>query len=179
MTLNRHEFSAMKDLADHLNLDFRFDAAIFPCFNGDQSPVRLRVSPGEAVEREFRDGDTFRLWKKYYEKTRGAVVSNDLYQCGTGISTFHIDPYGNLQPCQLVNEYSFNLRNGSFNKGWQEKISQVNEQKAGSRYKCNHCERMSLCGLCPAFFELETGSAQIYSEYLCEMGHEREKRLQA
>lgn len=179
MTLNRHEMDLIESISRDYGAEFRFDAAIFPCFNGDQSPIHLRVSPGEAVEREFRDEDTFRLWKKYYEKTMGAIVSNELYQCGTGISTFHIDPYGNLQPCQLVNGYSFNLRNGSFNKGWQEKVSLVNELKASSMYKCNHCERMSLCGLCPAFFELETGSAEIYSEYLCEMGYEREKRLKA
>ena len=178
MTCNRHELSAIREMAEGYGVKFRFDAAIFPCFTGDRSPLTLRVSPEEAIEKEFMDRDTLRLWADYFEKTRNIQISDHLYQCGTGLSTFHIDPYGNLQPCQMVRGLRYSLREGDFATGWRDVIAGIREKRAGDGYTCGSCEKISLCGICPAFFELETGSEEVPSEYLCAMGRERLRALQ-
>ncbi len=53
MTLNLHEFYDIENIAKNYGVNFRFDPAIFPCFNGNKAPVLLRVDPEEVVEKEF------------------------------------------------------------------------------------------------------------------------------
>lgn len=179
MTLNSREFSAIKDIAKDYRVNFRFDAAIFPCFDGDKSPLDLRVSPQEAIDKEFSDQEVSRQWKDYYEKRKDLAFSDYLYLCGTGVTNFYIDPYGRLQPCVLVNDPKYDILNGSFLEGWRNVIPGVQEKKAGKDYGCNQCKNMVLCGVCPGFFRLENGSEEICSEYLCDMGQERLNALNA
>ena len=179
MTLNIGEFSAIKDIANDYKTEFRFDAAIFPCFDGDKSPLDLRVSPQEAIETEFLDQEVSRQWKDYYEKRKDLTFPGYLYLCGTGMTNFYIDPYGQLQPCVLVTDPKYNILNGSFLEGWRNVIPVVQKKKAGKDYVCNQCKNMVLCGVCPGFFRLESGSEENCSEYLCDMGQERLNALNA
>ena len=173
MTLNRHEFYDIENIAKKYDVKFRFDPAIFPCFDGNNTPVSFRVDPKEAVEKEFSDGDRAREWKDYFDRMKGFSVSASLYNCGAGLTNFNIDPYGNLQPCLMVMSPKYDLLNGIFSKGWQDVIPRIRERTVGITGACNQCEKITLCGFCPAFFEIENGAEDIYSEYLCELGQHR------
>jgi radical SAM protein with 4Fe4S-binding SPASM domain len=173
MILNRHEFFDIENMAKNYGANFRFDAAIFPCFNGDKTPVRLRVSPKEAIEKEFSNDDRSKQWKDYFERMKGFSLTDTLYICGTGLTNFHIDPYGYLHPCLMVTNLRYDLTGGSFVKGWRNVIPSIRKKKAGAAYTCNQCKKMVLCGFCPAFFELEKGAEDVISEYLCKMGELR------
>ena len=70
---------------------------------------------------------------------------------------FHIDSQGNLKPCIMATDITFNLSQGSFSKGWHDVIPGIREKKAGNASACNQCEKRHLCGFCPAFFKLENG----------------------
>ena len=177
MTYNRHELNDMKNMAKEYGVDFRFDAAIFPCFNGDKTPLGLRVSPEEAIGMELSDGDMVRHWTDYLEKIKTYHASETLYGCSAGMSAFHIDPYGNLQPCLMVTRLKYNLLNGGFLSGWRDAMPRIRERKASSDFECFKCEKIALCDFCPAFFELENGSPEILSEYLCAMGQHRFQAL--
>lgn len=177
MTLNRHEFAAMEDMAKANGVNFRFDAAIFPRLDGDKAPLRLRVHPKEAIEKEIRDEDTLREWKEFFKRFEGTPLSNKLYQCGTGRTSFHIDPYGRLQPCLMATSYQYDLLKGDFSTGWREVIPRIREKKVGAASTCKDCEIWMLCGYCPAFFELETGAEDVCSDYLCAMGHYRSQAI--
>ena len=49
-----------------------------------------------------------------------------------------------------------------------ERIDAAYAQTAGQcNFKCRGCEKIALCGYCPAFFELETGREDRHSDYLC------------
>ena len=177
MTLNRHEFFDIENMAKDLGVKFRFDAAIFPCLNGDKTPLSLRVSPEDAVEKEFSDDERLRHWRDYFERHQGLPVSDTLYNCGAGLTSFHIDPYGNLQPCLMTASFRYNLSSGSFSIGWHDVIPRIREKKTGAIYTCNQCEKRILCGFCPAFFKLESGAEDRYSDYLCKMGQYRFQTL--
>ena len=94
MTLNCHEFYDIENMAKAYGVKFRFDAAIFPCLNGDKTPLKLRVPPEEVVEKEFADPERSLQWKNFFERMQGYSVLDTLYNCGTGLTYFHIDPYG-------------------------------------------------------------------------------------
>jgi radical SAM protein with 4Fe4S-binding SPASM domain len=173
MTLNRHEFYDIENMAREYDVKFRFDAAIFPCLNSDKAPLRLRVRPQEVIEKEFSDSDRSQQWKDFFERMQGFCLPDRLYNCGTGLNSFHIDPHGHLQPCLMVSDLRHDLLEGSFVEGWRDVIPRIREKKAGAAYTCYTCEKMTLCGFCPGFFELENGAEDIYSEYLCEMGKYR------
>ncbi|MBI5633654.1 MAG: radical SAM protein [Nitrospirae bacterium] len=178
MTMNSHEFSAIEDTAKAFGVKFRLDAAIFPRFNGDLSPLDLRVSPSEAVEKEFSDVERVAQWETFLHNHRQRSSSDDLYYCGAGVTGFYIDPGGGLRPCLMTTTLAYNLLKGSFAAGWKEIASRIREEKTGRDFTCKACEMKLLCGYCPAFFELENGDARIRSEYLCTMGHRRRDNLQ-
>jgi radical SAM protein with 4Fe4S-binding SPASM domain len=173
MTLNRHELSGMEKIAKDLGVKFRFDAALFPRFNGDTTPLTLRVPPDEAVEMELSDAERFRNFREYFRKNRKSHVSDSLYVCSAGITNFHIDPYGNLQPCLMTSDIRYDLSSGNFLTGWNDVMPGIMEKKVPEGYTCNACEKQVLCGFCPAVFKMENGSEYVRSEYLCSMGRHR------
>lgn len=177
MSLNIHEFNAIENIAKAYSVKFRFDAAIFPRFNGDSAPLALRVQPREAVEKEFSDTERSRHWKEYFERAQRNAIPDTLYNCGAGISSFHIDSYGNLGPCLMTSSPKYDLAKGRFSMGWNTITRGISEKKAGADFACTTCQKRSLCGFCPAFFELENGTEHLHSEYLCSIGENRFQKL--
>jgi len=169
MTLNRDEFFDIERVARELGVDFRFDAALFPRLDGDRAPLRLRVPPQEAVEKELADPERAARWRRYYEKRARTTARSGLYLCGAGMTTFHVDARGNLKPCIMTQVPSYNIRDRAFGEGWPV-MAQVREREPGPEYPCNGCEKKVLCGYCPAFFGLENGAEDAPSAYLCAMG---------
>lgn len=179
MTANRHEFHEMEKMARDCGIPFRFDAALFPRFNGDTYPVKLRVSPEEAIEREFSEPERRLEWEKFYEHYRKVPFSNDLYQCGAGLTYFHIDPYGNLQPCLMSIGYKIPILGGKFLMVWQEEMPGIRKIEISPDHLCHDCPKRILCGYCPPYFELENHSQTAISDFLCSMGQLRYERLQS
>jgi len=177
MILNSHELSAMEEMAKNFGIKFRFDAALFACLNGDKTPLSLRVSPEEAVEKEFSDPARYRDWQGYATRHKNVYVEDNLYVCGAGLSNFHIDSYGNLQPCLMTHTIRYNLLNGNFLSGWYNIYERIREKKVRPDFPCKGCEKVSFCTYCPAFFLLEDGEEDSRSEYLCRAGSLRHARL--
>jgi radical SAM protein with 4Fe4S-binding SPASM domain len=179
MTTNKHEFYEMEKIAREFGVPFRFDAAIFPRFNGDQFPVDLRLSPEAAVEKEFSDLKRKREWEEYYDHFHAIPSSNYVYECGAGLTYFHIDTYGNLQPCLMSINHKTSILEGRFLSGWQDEIPCIRKIKMHADQSCYDCPKRILCGYCPPFFALEKGSETSISAYLCSMGQLRYDRLQS
>ncbi len=178
MTLNSHEFYDMENMARELGIPFRFDSAIFPCLSdGDKAPLELRVSPEEAIEKEMSDYSRVRQWQEYYEKRKNLPVPDTLYNCGAGLTNFHIDSYGAVSPCLMTTRYRYDLLGSSFSARWQEDIARIRERKPRAGYVCNYCKMRMACAACPAFFDLETGAEDVKSDYLCVSARLRYKAI--
>lgn len=177
MTLNEHELCEMERMAKGWGLKFRFDAAIFPRLNGDNKPLRLRVPPEEAVEKEMSDSKRLSQWREFCHRLQDISMPETLYKCGAGLTNFHIDAYGSVMPCLMTTAHTFNPSASTFLKVWNEDIARVREMKAESDFVCNTCKDQNVCGFCPAFFLLENGSENVPSEYLCAMGKHRLRKI--
>ncbi len=173
MTANRHEFHDIENIAKTYQADFRFDPAIFPCFDGDPTPLEMRVEPKEIVEKEFSNKDRLEQWSNYFERVKGRYSQHSLYTCGAGRSMFHINSSGMLQPCLMVSSLAYDLITGDFRTGWKNAMGQLSKAKANRDHTCDLCDKLPLCGYCPAFFVLETGSESKKSDFLCELGEHR------
>ena len=177
MTHNADEFEKIEEMARQYDVEFRFDACIFNCLDGSDDPLSLRVSAEEAVEKDFSDKERAREWFEYFTEEMGDMSSDKLYGCGAGVTGFHINPYGQLQPCLMMPWMSYDLLTGKFSEGWQKMVDLVAGEKAPLGSPCRDCNRKNLCGYCPAFFRAETGSEKMRSEYLCSIGAGRYDRI--
>ncbi len=170
---NRHEFDAMAALAKSLGVKFRHDPSVFPRFDGDPGPTRLRVPPEEAVAIEMADPERVRDWARFRERTGKLAPQDQLYTCGAGRVMFHLDPHGTLRPCLMVRNLAANVSRGGFARAWREVMPRLADRAAPPGFRCRDCGDRIYCGYCPAFFELETGSETKYPSYLCRLGELR------
>jgi radical SAM protein with 4Fe4S-binding SPASM domain len=183
ITLNRHEIWEMKQFVEEeLGLQFKFDAMINPCIDCSQDPLAVRLSPKEVVEFDLKDPKRLEEWGKFCEKFNRPVHPpgkwDELYDCGGGVDTFAIDPYGGLNICILVPNGGYDLRKGSFKEGWERHILSLRRKKITRHTKCVDCEIKSMCGMCPANGELENKDAEEPVDFLCQVAHLRAYAMQ-
>jgi radical SAM protein with 4Fe4S-binding SPASM domain len=182
LTLNKHEIWAIKEYAEGLGLEFRFDPVLNMRVDGEsessKKPAKFRISPEEVVQLELADERRVRDWQEFCDRFWGPPPNPEyLYQCGAGVGTFHVDPYGQLSACMMSRVPSYDLRQGTFHEGWYEFIPQVREQKRMRETPCQYCELISLCDQCPGYAQMETGDQETPVQYLCQIAHLRAQNL--
>jgi radical SAM protein with 4Fe4S-binding SPASM domain len=178
LTLNRHELRDMKHFVeDDLGLEFKYDAMINPRCDCSRSPLEVRLSPAEAVELDLQDPKRVKEWQRISEEFPGSYHllknSDCLWQCGGGLNSFAIDAYGRLQACVISKNDIYDLRNGSFQEGWQHFLFNLRQKKITKQTKCTACEIKALCNMCPANAQLESMDAESPVDYLCQVAHLR------
>ena len=174
MSLNHHELADMQAFAESLDLDFRFDPIINAGIVDSQRPIPLRLSPEEVVQIELDDPIRSTRWPEQFKQLREAKpISDKLYLCGAGKSSFHIDPFGKLCLCTSAREPGYDLRDGTFLQGWQDFLGQISNQEISEEYECGDCELRLLCAQCPAMAQTELGSPEKRVPYYCQIAHMR------
>ncbi len=177
MTVNSHELFAMERIAKEFGARFRFDAAISAGMGGERAPIELRVAPERAIEMEFSDEETIQRWGSFYEESKEHLLFDELYGCGAGLTSFHVGPNGCLQPCLMTGDVQHMLSGSGFAAAWSDIVSRLRSKKASPDFSCRGCEKINLCGYCPAFFRLENGAEDVPSQYICRMGELRYQRI--
>lgn len=173
MTLNHHEVFQIKSYAEKLGTKFRFDPVLNPRLDGSRQPCRYRLPPEEVVALDLADENRVTEWREFCTRFSGPSLRDNLYVCGAGVSTFHVDPYGRMSPCEMARHDSCDLRRGSFRKFWDEDFPGFLSVKAAENYPCNRCELISLCGQCPGWGWLENRDPGKPVDYLCKIAHLR------
>ena len=179
MTLNHNEYLQIKRYAEELGVRFRFDPLLNPRLDGSKTPCSFRLSPEEVVTLDLADPKRAKGWQEFCERFIGPLQSDNLFVCGAGVSTFHIDPYGHLSACEMVRFQHYDLRCGSFEKAWYQSIPELLTLKPKGNYKCGQCDLISLCGQCPGWAYLEHGNPEAPVEYLCQIAHLRAEAFRA
>ena len=178
LTLNRHELELLKEYAESINVSFRFDPIIIPRLDGSKRAYEFRLTPEEVVEldrqEEARMEEWAEFWQRYSVRSR---LTDKLFLCGAGRNSFHINYLGKLSTCEMYQLENYDLRKGSFAKGWFNFIHGVIAQHRKHSNKCNVCNKISLCGQCPGWSYLEFGDRESAIEYLCEVTELRHKAI--
>jgi radical SAM protein with 4Fe4S-binding SPASM domain len=175
---NIHELWEMKQFVEEdLGLEFKFDAMINARFDSSRGPLAVRLTPKEVVELDLMDPHRALEWKRFDERftcqANSSEKADELYQCGGGINSFAIDPYGMLRLCILSQNPSYNLREGRFQEGWQEFILDLRQTKVTRHSKCVACNIKAMCGMCPANGELENRDPEEPIDFFCQVAHLR------
>lgn len=174
MTLNQQELGEMEAYAESLGVEFRFDTLLNAGLDGSLAPTRFRLAPEEVVALDIADAKRMESWHKFCDRFIGAPLDVEhLYICSAGLDSFHIDPYGWLSACMIAREPHYDLRAGSFHRGWTEWMGRLRERKRTRDVACAHCPLISLCGQCPGWAQLEHGDPEEPVDYLCQVAHLR------
>lgn len=156
---------------------FKFDSFIFPRLNGDITPCQYRLLPEEILEIESSDSDMITQMQKELHMPYALMRPQEfLYQCNAWWRDFFINPYGQLQFCQLSSKYSCNITKGSFKKTFYNEFPKLLNEKFTTNSKCSSCNLREICYYCPARAYLETGDEEAPVEYYCQLAKARYKQ---
>ncbi len=181
-SINKHEVRDMQQFAEELGLDLKYDALLNPRTDCSQSPLAVRLRPEEVVALEFGEARRRSEYRRLLDLDLAQgppTPSEDLYFCGGGMTSCAVDPYGNLSICVISHQDHYNIRDGSFTEGWNQALLGVRQKKRQRMTKCESCQIQSLCGMCPATGELESGDPESPVDFLCEVAHLRAMALGA
>lgn len=177
LTINKHEIAAMKRFAAELGVSFKFDPMINPRIDCSSSPLAVRLTPADVVSLDLDDAERISEWRRLALECAPALPQNGearmLYECGGGVNSFAIDPYGDMSICVLSHFDKYNVRDGSVREGWEHFLRGVRAKRTTRITKCTSCALKSLCGSCAANGELENGDPEAPVDFLCRTAHLR------
>jgi radical SAM protein with 4Fe4S-binding SPASM domain len=174
MMQNRHEFTAIKEFVEDLGLEFRFDALINQRIDRGKDMKPLRILPHEVIDLDLSDPRRGPEFLRYYKRASKAKRNPGLlFRCGAGVNSFHVDPYGCLLVCGMVRRPRYNLRRGSFDRGWHEFLPMVRGMESRAENRCKGCGLISICTQCPGWSQVEHGDMETPVDFLCQVTHRR------
>jgi radical SAM protein with 4Fe4S-binding SPASM domain len=181
-SINKHEIFAMKQFAEEdLGLEFKFDGQINPRIDCSQSPLAVRLTPEELVALDLhspkRVSEYRNLVQHDLERPPQQAQNETVYFCGGGVDGFAINARGEMSICLISQQETFDIRGGGVKQAWKDSLYKVRARKRTRVTKCVACRIQSLCGMCPANGEMESGDQESPVAFLCNAAHLRAMAL--
>jgi radical SAM protein with 4Fe4S-binding SPASM domain len=177
-SINKHEIMEMQRFAEgELGVEFKIDGQINPRIDCSQSPLAVRLTPEEVVALDMsvpkNVSEYRRLAKRDSENPPNLGRSDSVYFCGGGVNSCAINPYGEMGICVISQMETFDVRRSGVEEVWNKSLKEMRERKRSRLTKCIECRIQSLCGMCPANGEMESGDRESPVEFLCNVAHLR------
>jgi radical SAM protein with 4Fe4S-binding SPASM domain len=175
---NLSEYQSIKNLSKKFHLPFRFSTVIDAQLDGSKHPWKHRIPVSEGVKLEMGNQKFRNNWEKSAKDREKAIQKRKkyLYYCNGGLHTFHLNPYGNLSFCTLM-QTNLNIRKKSFEEIFYKNFPKIRAELTSQRYKCNTCKIRGLCDQCPVRAKLNTDNPKKIVNYFCKYAHLRAKFL--
>jgi radical SAM protein with 4Fe4S-binding SPASM domain len=172
--INQHDFDRLRELCRRYSRIFRWGAELAGASQeGEGRPQEVGLDPAEVIALEHRDGVRWDEWRRELADWKPAPErAKALFRCRVGQMECHVNPYGRLLPCLLLEMEGYDLRRGSFAEGWRR----IPELLAGIPWKwgpCQRCELSEVCRLCPAYALRLGGAAEGPTAFHCALGRAR------
>jgi len=148
MTIGQDNLSQIKatyDLSRSLGVEFTCSLAqnsdhyFMTQDNKGVTPESLRQELDALIRAELRTFSPKRWFRAYFD--RGiywqATDRGRLLGCGAGVQSFFLDPFGNVYPCNILDQVMGNLLETSFEELWtSEHAEDVRRQTGMCEAKC-------------------------------------------
>jgi len=177
-SINKHEVMAMRRFAEEeLGVEFKMDGQINPRIDCSQSPLAVRLTPEEVVALDMSApqgaSEYRRLAQHDMDNPPNLAQIDTVYHCGGGMSGFAINAYGEIGICVISQQETFSVQGVGVRKVWEDSLLRLRARKRTRVTKCIQCRIQSLCGMCPANGEMESGDRESPVEFLCQVAHLR------
>jgi MoaA/NifB/PqqE/SkfB family radical SAM enzyme len=170
---NVHELEAIREWALALGCDFRYDAIVHPCLDGDAAPLHERLDP--ATIAQFRRRDRERKSDSSRNTTPPRTPARKhLFECGAGILTAHVDAQHQAHPCMSWRLDPFDMTYNPTLTAWQAHITALRNRPPPGGL-CDSCEERERCQSCAAYSVLETGEPGGVPAFFCKLVEEEIK----
>src|SRR5580692_10405270 len=177
-SINKHEVTVMRQFAEEeLGVEFKMDGQINPRIDCSQSPLAVRLTPEEVVALDMNApkgvAEYRRLAKHDLENPPNLAQNDAVYFCGGGMNGFAINAYGEMGICVISQQETFRTQEAGLKRIWEKSLLELRTRKRTRVTKCAQCRIQSLCGMCPAYGEMENGDRESPVEFLCHVAHLR------
>ena len=177
MTLNKHEFSQVKQLAEDLGVRFIYGYLLIPSFDGSQDNLAFRLPAREAIALEGENSPRLFEWEA--GQTEAPSRRKEFFYCSAGRNSLAITSYGEIIPCLELRMPKWNLRKESLLSCWKKLVNYVRSFKPSKDYQCEDCDLQRFCNWCPsqAWLEMKDINACVpYFRELAELRREQVKK---
>jgi MoaA/NifB/PqqE/SkfB family radical SAM enzyme len=174
-----HEVADIADYARREGLKFRYDAVLSPRIDGGRGPLAQRLSPAEVVAIEGIDQQHKESFAEYCVSHSGDKPRNDkLYQCGAGLASFVIDPYGKLHVCELSRKPGWDVLRDGFADGVKVGFARELGRRRSDMSGCGTCGVITTCSNCTGMAELEGRAVEDGDpSYFCQITDTRNAQV--
>lgn len=172
---NEDELQQIKAFAQEQKATFRFDTMINSRIDGSHRPTRkTRITPTEVIQFDLENPERYDAIKDYYHRQlQNRPKPDRVFTCGAAINEFRIDPYGHLLTCSMVRKPFYDLKKGSFHKGFYEYFPALRKMKNNKPVRCRSCKLWSVCDQCAGWSSLSHGDLETPDDFICEVTHRR------
>jgi radical SAM protein with 4Fe4S-binding SPASM domain len=189
ISLNVPELQAIRQLVEDMGLQFRHDCSLHAAVQNDDNggqanagnslldTLRFRLTPEQAAAADMSFEPLAVKLAEMAQATEVRELSDKLHQCGAGRSSYHISPYGQMQPCLIVPTYSADVRTEGIQAGWNGPLKEFVDRLASASFPCNRCEDKKLCTACPAVFALAAGDPEQVDAFYCQYAKQRQRGI--
>jgi radical SAM protein with 4Fe4S-binding SPASM domain len=167
MRASVHELMQIRDFAKREGMQFRYDAVISPRIDGGRGPLAQRLTPAEVAAIENADGARATEFAEYCSRGVEASGNDSLYQCGAGLNSIVVDPYGKMHVCQLSRRPGWDVLRDGLQRGFDEAFGKLREEKRHDTAGCATCPTGRACSNCVGMATLEGRSTDFGDEYFC------------
>lgn len=177
LSTNANELTAIRDWVVGLGCDFRYDAIIHPCLDGDASPLTERITP--ALIAQFRHRDKERRPSPPSGEAPPAPTPprKHLFECGAGLLTLHVDSRHQAHPCMSWRLDPFDLTKNPTLSEWHTYVAALRARPAPGG-ACDTCADRGQCQSCAAYSVLEAGNPAGVPKFFCQLVAEEKKLMQ-
>ncbi len=171
----------IKEFIENLGQKFRPSTFLHARLDRDITPCNLRISPQEVLSLEKRDNINSKEKCFSIDNNRpntqnrlnaGNQESNDFFNCAiTGSDGIHIDPYGNIIPCNCIREPKINLLKEDIKEAQEKILNWIRTRDFTKELECRNCSLRNRCYNCPGKALLEKKSLEGIVEWFCELVH--------
>jgi radical SAM protein with 4Fe4S-binding SPASM domain len=182
LALNRDEVEDMRRFAEGLGVSFRYDGLLNARVDCGASRDGAQIPPLELLALELEDPaqraklENSALHVRQLQSVP-SLSFEQVYTCGAGQVSFTVDPYGQMQMCQLSRKASFDLAEERFQTVWDERFGALRARAWQTDVACRTCTLQPLCGSCPGAAELLHGDIEAQVAHFCEIAHLRADAL--
>ncbi len=171
LTENHHELAAMQALTEELGTSYRYDGVIWPRLDGSLEPFKYQLPVEVLTAIDSRQPERGEERKKLAALHEGVIVRQDyIYNCGAGLTSYHINSAGKMCICSMARRPAFDLNEMPFMEAW-EKIGDLRKLKRQKNTKCRTCEIGAYCVQCTGWSQLVHGDDETPVEFICELAH--------
>lgn len=185
MEQNIDDLYKVREFGKNLGVPMVVILDVHPMSNGSLEPVGFRLTPEAAFDFDVKDAGRSAFWKDVAKellageiqtiprRTAERFSQNYLYPCSIANQHVFITSDYKMQGCVRASYGKFDLREGTFDEGWEHLQREFVDKKATQNYKCNSCQNIRFCEHCVANFKLTYGDEEQVDPFFCRVAELR------